>query len=111
MPTLLAIYAKPDVPDRRRYFEWHLENLARWERGENASDRIERLPPELGASADYDPETLLAMIQEAGFEQVSECECELQRSADHRLAGLEYHTRMLARLLALHTMTFEAVKR
>lgn len=51
------------------------------------------------------------MIQEAGFEQVSECECELQRSADHRLAGLEYHTRMLARLLALHTMTFEAVKR
>lgn len=109
LPTLLAIYAEPDVPDHRRYLDWHLETWLDGSAMRTPAIVLNDFVRNWGHLLIYDPETLFAMIEAAGFEQVSECE--LQRSADDRLTGLENDTRMPARLLALHTMTFEAVKR
>lgn len=108
LPTLLAIYAKPDVPDHRRYLDWHLETWLDGSAMKTPAIVLNDFVRNWGHLLIYDPETLLAMFKEAGFEQVSECK--LQRSADDRLTGLENETRMPERLLALHTMTFEAVK-
>lgn len=108
LPTLLAIYAEPDVPDHRRYLDWHLETWLDGSAMKTPAIVLNDFVRNWGHLLIYDPETLSAMIKTAGFEQVNECE--LQRSADDRLTGLENDTRMPARLLALHTMTFEAVK-
>lgn len=109
LTTLLAIYAEPDVPDHRRYLDWHFETWLDGSEMRTPAIALNDFMRNWGHLLIYDPETLTAMIKEAGFEQVSECE--LQRSADDRLTGLENDTRMPERLLALHTMTFEAVKR
>lgn len=108
LPTLLAIYERPSDPDHRRYLDWH---LGAW-LGESAVRTpaivLNDFMRNWGHLLIYDPETLRAMLKNAGFEQVTECE--LQRSVDDRLAGLENDKRMPEGLLALHTMTFEAVK-
>ena len=56
----------------------------------------------------HDSDTLRILIARAGFADMRACE--LQESDDQRLVGFENDTRMPAGLLALNTMTFEAVK-
>lgn len=108
LAALIAIYAEPEATDHRRYLEWHLDT---W-----LADSPVRTPAVVfndfarnwGHLLIYDAGTLAAIIEAAGFTGIAACE--LQVSADRRLAGLENDRRMPEGLLALHTMTFEAVK-
>ena len=108
LPALLAIYAEPGLPDHRRYLDWHLETWLYGSAMKTPAIVLNDFVRNWGHLLIYDPATLSAVISDAGFKQV--IDCELQRSADDRLTGLENDTRMPEGLLALHTMTFEAVK-
>lgn len=108
LPALLAIYQQPDETAHRAYLDWHADTWLGDADLTTPAVVLNDFARNWGHLIIYDPETLCKIIEMAGFEQIRRCE--LQKSEDQRLAGLENETRMPPGLLALHTMTFEAVK-
>ncbi|MXO58097.1 methyltransferase domain-containing protein [Altererythrobacter salegens] len=61
-----------------------------------------------GHSFIYDPATLRGLLEEAGFTEI--VPCEVNRSSDPELAGIDNSMRMDEGFLELETMIFEAVR-
>lgn len=108
LPTLIAIHDKPDVPLHRAYLDWHAKTWLANSEILTPAIVLNDFARNWGHLLIYDQPTLEKILMLAGFEQIQPCK--LQESTDARLAGLENDTRMPAGLLALHTMTFEAIK-
>ena len=108
LPTLLAIYERPDEPAHRAYLDWHGATWLAHAEIVTPAVVLNDFMRNWGHLLIYDPETLGSMLKRAGFTQIEQCK--LQKSDEPQLSELENDTRMPVGLLALHTMVFEAVK-
>lgn len=108
LPALIEIYDKPTIPLHQAYLNWHAETWLAKAEIVTPAIILNDFARNWGHLLIYDSATLEDVLVSAGFEQIERCK--LQESADTRLSCLENDTRMPAGLLALHTMTFEAIK-
>lgn len=108
LAALLDIYQRPDEPLHRAYLDWHAATWLAKAEVVTPAIILNDFARNWGHLLIHDAETLRTLIARAGFIDIRACA--LQQSDDERLANLENDTRMPAGLLALHTMTFEAVK-
>lgn len=108
MRALIAIYSQPDEPLHRAYLDWHREMWLNDQPLVTPALVFNDFYRNWGHLCIYDEDTLCAAMERVGFTSI--VRVEQGQSDDPRLRGLEHAGHMPPGLLALHTLTLEAVK-